>query len=36
VMAEHIVLWFPELPQLPDGRNRIELTRIAVDGPEAP
>jgi hypothetical protein len=30
VPAEHVVLWFTELPQIADGRNRIELTMIEV------
>jgi hypothetical protein len=28
--AQHIVLWFTELPQTPDGRNRIELLELQV------
>lgn len=31
VEATHVVLWFTELPQVPDGRNRIELTTITVE-----
>lgn len=28
--ATHIVLWFTELPQTSDGRNRIELTEVTL------
>jgi hypothetical protein len=30
VLAEHVVLWFPALPQVANGQNRIELTEIVV------
>ena len=30
VETQHIVLWFPELPQTPDGSNRVELSEIAL------
>lgn len=30
VTAEHIVLWFPELPQNPEGSNRVELFEIRL------
>ena len=28
--GQHVVLWFPALPQTPDGNNRIELLEVAV------
>ena len=31
VMTESLVLWFTELPQTPDGRNRVELLEIEFD-----
>ncbi len=30
VEAEHIVLWFTELPSTPDGKNRVELREITL------
>lgn len=30
VETQSIVLWFPELPQAPDGGNRVELAEITV------
>lgn len=33
VEAAHIVLWFPELPQDSDGRNRVILNEIVLNGP---
>ncbi|MCL3860746.1 murein biosynthesis integral membrane protein MurJ [Actinotalea sp. K2] len=30
VDTQHIVLWFTELPQTADGRNRVELTQVSV------
>ena len=29
-VGQHVVLWFPALPQTPDGSNRIELYEVAV------
>jgi hypothetical protein len=33
VEAAHIVLWFPRLPQDPEGRNRVILNEIVLNGP---
>lgn len=33
VEAAHIVLWFPRLPQDSDGRNRVILNEIVLNGP---
>jgi murein biosynthesis integral membrane protein MurJ len=36
VEAAHIVLWFPTLPQDSDGRNRVVLNEVLLNGPPAP
>lgn len=33
VEAAHIVLWFPRLPQDSDGRNRVILNEVVLNGP---
>jgi murein biosynthesis integral membrane protein MurJ len=33
VEATHIVLWFPRLPQDSDGRNRVILNEVVLNGP---
>lgn len=33
VEAEHIVLWFPVLPQDGEGRNRVILNELVLEGP---
>ncbi|WP_225752582.1 hypothetical protein [Actinotalea sp. Marseille-Q4924] len=35
VEAAHIVLWFPQLPQDSDGRNRVVLNEVVLNGPAA-
>ncbi|EYR63538.1 hypothetical protein N866_20060 [Actinotalea ferrariae CF5-4] len=35
VEAAHIVLWFPRLPQDVDGRNRVVINEVVLNGPAA-